>query len=243
MSRRRVRNASLAAILLLSGFAAAVVIRSFGSPALPSAPLQIPQGVSASSVGIDVSISSAEFSGTGTLLRVTVSASEGSSVPVDQTQRVTVPRDGFAAGSLTPWGATADGITLSGKGSQPSLVRLSPVRPGESPQVHFQLVDLWSADGVRTRITGDWQMVLKTPDNLVELLRTEQFGRLGSAEANGLTVVVEGAARSTSETTVSVRLIRSGQPAAIDLLAQPELDVDGRRVAGTVASQAETVRR
>ena len=218
--------ASLAAIT--AGVSAAVLV-SGGEPAPQGGQVgqpTIPQNVQVTAAGYTISVRSAEFSGTGSVLEIQVDGPAGAS-PNDS---VTIPASAFIRSSIAPIGP--EGLTVPlGK---PGLIRMRPFQSVGAPILLISVIERRDPDGSVQAIEGKWELPLSLGGTAADLLWVDELRPGPAVSDSGVTVRPVRLLRSRSETLVTVEL--SG-PAGIGQLVLPFTTIRGERTYGARVTQ------
>ena len=215
--------AALAATISLAGVLA---LRSEGDAAGNATRLALPfqESSTATGAGVTITLRSAAFSGTATLLSVRVDLADEQGTITS----LSLPREGLLGGTLPPVGPATGGV-LKGTASGELMLRMAPLTTSQSKTVVISAVDVQSLDGSSRRITGNWVLDVAVPANLPDLIRTEPLQGGVSAPAQGIEVTAIGGLRSSTETLVTVHF---KSPAGLAMLGQPTVLDRGRTLFG-----------
>lgn len=229
------RGSSWAAVMGAAGLgflAFALVISAQGSN--QRAPQPFPatspvEDIHSSSSGLRVVADGAGFSGLATIVSLHVVAEPGSELV--GLAGAAVPEDAFTSESLPP---TAGLLALPLPVGEPRghvTWRLAPVSEPGPAVVEFGFIDVTLPEGGTRRIAGNWRLEVPTPADLAQRLQVETLVPNESKSDGGVTVRVEGAQRSASETLVTVAI---GSDEVVTQLGQPHLRVNGERLEGAI---------
>lgn len=174
----------------------------------PAGARPVPQSAVASDSGVTVRALDATFSGTETMLRVSIDGSpiEGLSILSFDTGEANVVLSGFGSGPVRTSGLDVSQLVL-----QLPVVSLSD----RAPTVLLRVLRGRSSSG-ETRVEGAWSLRLILPSDLGALLRVEDLGAK-TVSADGIVLRIS-VRRSTSRTVVSY-----GLPADSVELAPPRM--------------------
>ena len=224
------RGSAIAGVALVAALViGAIVFRGDGGSgnALSARDLDVPQSAVAEDAGLKFDIDNAAFSGTATFVDLGLTVRDEPNPIV----RVRVAPGALDARSLV-LAPGSDGFGAST--ARHGLVRLGPASPNGAA-LSFTSVDATREDGMHVTIAGHWALNLVLPPDLADRLRTESLVADGPAVDQSISVSVQAAMRSTSETLVTVHV---ESPEAISQLGQPTLLVSGRQfTGGSIAEQ------
>jgi hypothetical protein len=195
----------------------------------------VAQGASATDQGVEVRATGAAFSGTGTHVELIIDASGFEEGREHGVERVTIRESALIESDLPLVAASAGGVIRVPAG-EPFLIRFGPADPLQPPTIVLSALDLLLESGEPVRVQGDWQLPLAYPQDIAARLARQELAPDGEATDAGVTMVVEGAVRSTTETVVTVRV---EAPAGVSLLGRPRLRVGDQRFDGVVAGSSE----
>lgn len=216
--------ASLAAVTGLAGVFALGGVGSGGGNATRLA-LPFQEGSTATAEGVTITLRSAAFSGTATLLsvRVDIPGTEPGTVT-----SIALPRDGLVGGTLPPVGPASGGV-VKGTSSGELMLRMAAVSSTVSQSVEIGAVDVRFRDGSARRISGKWILTVAVPANVADLIRTERLDGGANARVQGIEVTAIGGLRSSTETLVTLQF---KGPTGLTLLGQPALNDRGQILFG-----------
>jgi hypothetical protein len=103
-------------------------------------------------------------------------------------------------------------------------------------KVSITAVDLQAPGGGSVRVTGTWELNLTTPDDLADVLVTEDLVPDAVAEEGGVAITVLGAVRSTSETRITFSVETVGK---LIQLSAPTMVHDGKILEGVHLDSSE----
>jgi hypothetical protein len=199
--------------------------------------LTVAQNVEAASGGVRIRIEAAEFSGTGTWLRI-VADTSGHDGEEHRTESVSVPGEALMEGSI---GLLRDALSIPVAREErgAGVVRLAPIAAGDAPELSFTAVDLTDAAGAVTRVGGEWRLVLAVPGDIEARLRVEELQPGPAAEHRGIRVTPVSAVRSRNETLVTIEI---AGPEGVSPLERPSLARE-RRMFGRLLREEDDGRR
>lgn len=177
------------------------------------------QEAAATAGGITLRLTSADFSGTATLVRLEAEASglaEGGRAPA----ALVIARGGVR-GDFAALTASAGGALTGGKAA-PLILRLSPVTDARERVLEVAQVDLYAADGTAWSVTGPWRLTVRPPGDIDRLLRVEPLEAAAVRGPAGVQVQVVSAARSTTEVEVVVAFSGGAVPLDVPVLRRPD---------------------
>ncbi|WBL37014.1 hypothetical protein O0235_05460 [Tepidiforma flava] len=177
------------------------------------------QEAAATAGGITLRLTSADFSGTATLVRLEAEASglaEGGRAPA----ALVIARGGVR-GDFAALTASAGGALTGGKAA-PLTLRLSPVTDARERVLEVAQVDLYAADGTAWSVTGPWRLTVRPPGDIDRLLPVEPLEAAAVRGPAGVQVQVVSAARSTTEVEVVVAFSGGAVPLDVPVLRRPD---------------------
>lgn len=223
----------VAALAVGAGVAAALVASSGSSPSQPSsqagAPFPVAQHSTATASGVQLALNSAQFSGTATMLALTVTPQNP---PASDVRAITIPMSAFGAGTLHPMGNPLGGAV----GTQQSarlIARMTPVDGPGAPTVDITMIDVAMKDGTNRQVAGNWVVTVSPPSNIDALLKKEVLTAGTGASVEGVTASIASAVRSETETLVTIHV--AGTP-GVQFLGIPTLTVSGKQYQGRLLS-------
>lgn len=191
--------------------------------------LDVAQAAVSEDAGVRFSVGRAAFSGSATFVEV----SAATTLPeLAGAVRVLALAETFSPASLRV-GPGNRGLNVAVGTS--SLARLSPVVLGSEATIAFTQVEVALADGSSRTLAGKWNLPLEAPRDLAQRLRVEQL-RGAAGTANGITLTLDAAIRSSTETLVTVSV--SGT-AGVRPLAEPSILADGELLRGGLVAEQE----
>jgi hypothetical protein len=215
----------VAALAMLA--VAGVAFSQQGGPEGLDPRLDVAQKATATDRGVTLSVSEAAFSGTGTYLRLTATFVDGRTGII----RVIIPGSAVGPYSLALSNPAGEVGLVPGR---PETVRFAPVDPGIPPAVHLTALEIVTGDGKSEVLGGIWELPLNAPSDLRARLRLEPLA--GSpVESNGVTIAVEGATRSSTETLVTVRVT----PGSLKHIGIPVMNAGGETHQGGLVAEDE----
>lgn len=145
---------------------------------------------------------------------------------------ITIPLDGFGAGTLHPMGNALGGV-LGGQPSARLIVRMAPMQGASPETVDVTTLDIALKDGTDRQVAGSWTLIVTPPSNIASLLKKENLSPGSPVSIEGVTASVAAAVRSQTETLVTIHV--SGT-AGVQFLGIPMLAVDGKQYQGRLLS-------
>jgi hypothetical protein len=223
----------IAGLALVAVVATGIAFAGRGSPTEGGAPtaLDVPQQAEAADGGLVVTADAAAFSGTATLVRLTIMPGDALELDWDQAVNLSIPANAMQ-GTLLPLPGIERYSLPPGDGW---VLRFQPLRLGAIPDLTISLIDVRMADGSNEVIAGDWHINLTAPADLASRLQVEYLAGSAVSDA-GIGVAVDGGVRSTSETLVTVRL---ESERGVRPLGQPSILQDGKRLIGGLVAEDE----
>lgn len=204
-----------------------------GGPELPSVQKSPPfpslQNATASADGIRVALTSAQFSGTATMLAVSVTPENP---PVSQVQEIAIRRASLTGGSLQPL-ADAQGGLVAGKSAAQFLLRMTPVQGAGPAGLQISTIDVMFRDGSARVLNGPWTLPVAVPADVSQLLDSQVLRAGAPASLGGVSVSIAAAVRSETETLVTVHI---AGPSGVQFLEVPTLTCNGRVYQGRLMS-------
>ncbi|MCC6960635.1 MAG: hypothetical protein IT301_12375 [Dehalococcoidia bacterium] len=241
MNLRRHLKTRTVSILALAGLVAVVAAIgglqagwfSGSNPGRPEPGAASPQSSAATSSGVRVALTGAQFTGLETLARLELSAPDGS-VDLAAVRSIAVLRED-ALGGLAPRGAGVSGPAT--KGAIPVIMPFAPVVPGEPASLHLSAITLSLADGSARRIEGSWDLKVTQPADIAELLKTTTLSSAeAEATASGITIHFEKAILTSADAHVTVSFEGASTG---DILTPPLLRSTGRVYNGVLMPGAD----
>jgi hypothetical protein len=190
--------------------------------------LDVRQSAVAEDAGVVVAARRAHFSGTATLVEL-----EARLEGTETAARLAIEPTGISWSS----GPLPDGYGWwSAPAGSPGILRLTPVVPGQEASLEIRRITVFAAEGGTPEVrNGSWKLALDLPADLPKRVRTENL-RGASVTDGGVTVTLEGAVRSTSETLITVRVTSAGP---VSHVGEPTIVVDGKVLYGGLAAARE----
>lgn len=161
----------------------------------------LPQSAEASSSGLQLRLSGAQFSGLDTYVRIEVSSIDRN-IDLGTVRSMTIRREDATAGSLSP---RSEGVSgAQAQGTIPVIMPFAPVNLGTEASIGVQAVTLAMRDGSTKRIAGNWILPASLPENIAALLRTETItADQPIVESSGISIRVLSAVRTTVDTRIT----------------------------------------
>lgn len=190
--------------------------------------LDVRQSAVAEDAGVTIAVRRAHFSGTATLVEL-----EARLEGTETAARLAIEPTGISWSS----GPLPDGYGWwSAPAGSPGILRLTPVVPGQEASLEIRRITVFAAEGGTPEVrNGSWKLALDLPADLPKRVRTENL-RGASVTDGGVTVTLEGAVRSTSETLITVRVTSAGP---VSHVGEPTIVVDGKVLYGGLAAARE----
>ena len=220
-------GASLLAVMLVSRITGA--FNSSGiDPIPPVQPPMFPQSdATDDDRGVTLRVVSANFSGTRTVMEMIAELQPG---VFPDAIAIVIPFDGIRPGTINGLSAGEDVVLPVGR---PATVIFAPLA-GASPALALDIraLEVRLQDGTSRRLPGNWTLNVTAPPNLAQELRTEPLSSATRAEASGVTIALVRAARSTTETLVTLSILGISGPG----LSQPTIALNGSRFEGALVT-------
>ena len=190
--------------------------------------LDVRQSAVAEDAGVTIAARRAHFSGTATLLEL-----EARLEGTETAARLAIEPTGISWSG----GPLPDGYGWwSAPAGSPGILRLTPPVLGQEASLEIRRITVFSAEASTPEVrNGTWKLALDLPADLPKRVRTEYL-RGASVTDGGVTVTLEGAVRSTSETLVTVRITSAGP---VSHVGEPTMVVDGKVLYGALAAARE----
>ncbi len=179
--------------------------------------------------GMQLTLNSAQFSGTATMLALTVTPQDP---PASQVRAIAIPMSAFGAGTLHPMGDPLGGAIDAEQGAR-FVARMTPVDGLGAPTVDVTMIDVAMKDGTNRQISGNWVLTVSPPPNIDSLLKKEVLNSGTGASVEGVTASIASAVRSETETLVTIHVAGT---AGVQFLGIPTLTVAGKQYQGRLLS-------
>lgn len=211
------------------GFALAFAGGGGSHPSVdPGPPFAVAQHAASSASGVQLHLESAQFSGSATMLALSVNLGQPGAKPIRQ---IVIPRDAFAGASLQPLADPAGHAT--GTASAEFVLRMNPVAGPGNVNLQLSKVELVFQDGSDRAITGNWSLTVSVPADVSQHLAAQKLAPGPSASLQGVTASVAAAVRSETETLVTVDV---QGPEGVQFLGVPTLTSNGSDYQGRLLS-------
>jgi hypothetical protein len=230
------RLTRVAAVSAVLAAVTAILVAAIAAQATRSSndvKIDVQQSAQATDQGVTLAVDGATFSGTSAYLSMSAdtSAFEGAT----DITAVAIPADGFKGGGLA-LPPTVPAVEVRKPSEPAGPIRLTPMTATGEPTIYVTALNLTSAAKGTVRVNGNWVLTLVGPPDRTRALRVQDLAASGSSTADGISLTVLSARRSTSETIVTVQASSSESFAALD---QAVLLVGQETLHGRISSSDE----